>query len=116
MDNLQTWFRQFGKYLVERELHAIIRRIDLDGDGKISFKEFADFFESQISDLANLTKKPQKELKPASVKKSATKENKRVLAGSGKKKLSLKEQARKFATPSKQEANIMKAAENLVNR
>lgn len=44
MENLQGWFRSFGVYLIERELHAIIRRIDLDGDGRIKFEEFADFF------------------------------------------------------------------------
>lgn len=58
MANLQNWFRSLGVYLIERELHAIIRRIDLDGDGKVSFKEFQDFFENQISGGAHLTRPP----------------------------------------------------------
>ena len=44
MANLQEFFRAFGNYLVETELFAIVRRIDTDGDGRINFEEFADFF------------------------------------------------------------------------
>lgn len=73
MENLQNWFRSFGNYLVESELHAIIRRIDLDGDGKISFKEFADFFDTQISESTYLIKPPinkeeKKNLNPSAAK------------------------------------------------
>ena len=38
--NLQDFFRQFGNYLVETEIFAIIRRIDTDGDAQLSFEEF----------------------------------------------------------------------------
>ena len=42
--NLQDFFRAFGNYLVEHEVFAVIRRIDTDGDARLSFDEFADFF------------------------------------------------------------------------
>ena len=47
--NLQDFFRGFGNYLVEQEVFAIIRRIDTDGDAKLSFEEFADFFGVQVN-------------------------------------------------------------------
>lgn len=40
---LIDFFRQFGTYLSEEEVYAIIRRIDTDGDAKIGFNEWADF-------------------------------------------------------------------------
>ena len=49
MANLQEFFRAFGNYLVETELFAIVRRIDTDGDGRINFEEFADFFGVQVN-------------------------------------------------------------------
>lgn len=42
--NLSDFFRAHGLYLVQRELLSIIRRLDLDGAAKISFKEFQKFF------------------------------------------------------------------------
>ena len=36
--------RSQGARLIDREIFAIIRRIDTDGDAKIAFDEFADFF------------------------------------------------------------------------
>ena len=47
--NLQDFFRQFGNYLVETEVFAVIRRIDTDGDAKLSFEDFADFFRTQVN-------------------------------------------------------------------
>ena len=44
--NLQDWFRQFGTYLTEQEVFAAIRRIDTDGDAKLNFDDFAEFFKS----------------------------------------------------------------------
>ena len=41
--------RSQGARLIDREIFAIIRRIDTDGDAKISFEEFADFFCSQVN-------------------------------------------------------------------
>ena len=38
--NLQNFFRQFGNYMVEQECFAIIRRVDTDGDGVLTFEEF----------------------------------------------------------------------------
>jgi len=43
INNLQDFFRSFGNYLVEQEVFAIVRRIDMDGDARITFEEFADF-------------------------------------------------------------------------
>jgi Ca2+-binding EF-hand superfamily protein len=42
-DILIDFFRQFGNYLSEEEVYAIIRRIDTDGDARIGFPEWADF-------------------------------------------------------------------------
>lgn len=49
MANLQDFFRGFGNYLVEQEVFAIIRRIDTDGDARLSFEEFADFLTIQVN-------------------------------------------------------------------
>lgn len=38
--NLSDFFRSHGIYLVPNEIFAIIRRIDVDGDARINFKEF----------------------------------------------------------------------------
>lgn len=63
--NLQDWFRQFGNYLSEQEVFAIIRRIDTDGDAKLSFEEFAEFFKSSVNAEAPLIRPqaPEKLLK-----------------------------------------------------
>jgi hypothetical protein len=42
-DNVKFFFKQHYVYLTDREALAIIRRIDTDGDAKISYSEFADF-------------------------------------------------------------------------
>ena len=57
-DNLQDFLRGFGSYLVESEIFAIIRRIDTDGDARLCFEEFADFFGSQVNHEAALHKEP----------------------------------------------------------
>lgn len=41
--NLSVFLKNNGYYATERELLAIIRRIDTDGDAKLSYSEFADF-------------------------------------------------------------------------
>jgi hypothetical protein len=33
---------------------AVIRRIDTDGDARLSFEEFADFFKTQVNENAEL--------------------------------------------------------------
>lgn len=52
--NLQDFFRGFGNYLVEQEVFAVVRRIDTDGDAKVSFEEFAEFFQSDVNEEAPL--------------------------------------------------------------
>lgn len=44
--NLSTFLKNNGHYASEKELLAIIRRIDTDGDAKLSYSEFADFIRS----------------------------------------------------------------------
>ena len=41
--NLSSFLRQHNQYLTDRELLAIVRRIDTDGDARISYTEFSDF-------------------------------------------------------------------------
>ena len=42
-ESLKTFFKLNGKYLSDKESIAIVRRIDTDGDSKISYSEFSDF-------------------------------------------------------------------------
>lgn len=44
--NLSVFLKNNGYFATERELLAIIRRIDTDGDAKLSYSEFADFLRS----------------------------------------------------------------------
>ena len=44
--NLSGFLKNNGHYASEKELLAIIRRIDTDGDAKLSYSEFADFIRS----------------------------------------------------------------------
>ena len=48
-ENLTDFFRQFGNYLSEAEVFAIIRRMDTDGDAKVSYEEFADYLVNQVN-------------------------------------------------------------------
>lgn len=45
--NLGQFLRAHGVYALEAELVQIIRRIDTNGDNRVSFNEFADFVRSQ---------------------------------------------------------------------
>ena len=40
-DNLKKYLNKFKKEIKKPDINAIVRRLDLDGDGKISFREFA---------------------------------------------------------------------------
>ena len=44
--NLTDFFRHNGLYLIQNEVYAIIRRLDVDGDARIGFEEFKYFFEN----------------------------------------------------------------------
>ena len=44
--NLNVFLKNNGHYASERELLAIIRRIDTDGDAKLNYTEFSDFIRS----------------------------------------------------------------------
>ena len=41
--NLRIFFKNNGYHASERELMAIIRRVDTDGDARISYSEFTEF-------------------------------------------------------------------------
>lgn len=43
IDNLKLFYRDQFQYLSEQEALAVIRRIDVDGDAKVSYTEFSDF-------------------------------------------------------------------------
>ena len=58
INNLQDFFRTFGNFLVEQEVFAIVRRIDTDGDARITFEEFADFLTVQVNQETALTRVP----------------------------------------------------------
>lgn len=47
--NLTHFFKKHGDYLIQNEVYAILRRIDVDGDAKISFNEFRSFFQNHLS-------------------------------------------------------------------
>lgn len=44
--NLSAFLKNNGHYASDKEVLAIIRRIDTDGDAKLSYSEFADFIRS----------------------------------------------------------------------
>lgn len=47
--NLRRFLRNMGVLLTKQELVALIRRIDLDGDAKISYEEFFEGVRSQFA-------------------------------------------------------------------
>jgi EF-hand domain pair len=48
--NLLQFLKNNGHYATEREALAIIRRIDTDGDAKLSYTEFSEFIRGAGSD------------------------------------------------------------------
>lgn len=46
LSNLVMFYRNNYSYPSEREILALIRRIDTDGDAKISYSEFSEFMQS----------------------------------------------------------------------
>jgi Ca2+-binding EF-hand superfamily protein len=49
--NLRRFLRNMGVLVSKQELVALIRRIDLDGDAKISYEEFFEGIKSQFSQV-----------------------------------------------------------------
>jgi Ca2+-binding EF-hand superfamily protein len=47
IDNLRIFFKENGYYPLEDELVALVRRIDVDADAKISYPEFCDTIKPQ---------------------------------------------------------------------
>jgi Ca2+-binding EF-hand superfamily protein len=41
--NLKAFFRNNYSYPTEKEIMCVIRRIDTDGDAKVSYSEFSDY-------------------------------------------------------------------------
>lgn len=56
--NLGSFLRSQGHYASERELLAIIRRIDTDGDARLSYSEFAEFMRSSGGSFAPASSSP----------------------------------------------------------
>ena len=46
--NLDRFFKALSIFLADRELHALIRRIDTNADQTITFEELRDFLEEQV--------------------------------------------------------------------
>ena len=49
--NLRRFLRNMGVLMSKQDLVALIRRIDLDGDAKISYEEFFEGIKSQFSQV-----------------------------------------------------------------
>ena len=65
MQDLTSFLRDMGARMIEREIFAIVRRIDTDGDAKIAFDEFTDFFCTQVNKETPMHPK-QKNVRPKS--------------------------------------------------
>jgi len=63
MANLTHFFKKHGDYLIQNEVYAILRRIDVDGDARISFDEFRNFFQNHLSPDAELVPTSKKQIK-----------------------------------------------------
>ena len=50
--------------MVEQETFAIIRRVDTDGDGVLTFDEFQDFFTNQVNQEAAMVGPSQHQSSP----------------------------------------------------
>jgi len=48
IDNLKVFFRSNYQYFTDREILSVIRRIDTDGDARISYTEFSDYLRCQL--------------------------------------------------------------------
>lgn len=57
------FYRRRGIYLLEREACAIVRRVDASCSGRISFADFAEYFQNCVSPKAPL-KAPKPPLNP----------------------------------------------------
>ena len=54
VDNLRSFLRFHGQYLIDREILQIIRRFDTDGDAKISYIEFSDFMKTSRQQMREI--------------------------------------------------------------
>jgi len=52
--NLGSFLRSTGHYASERELLSIVRRMDTDGDARLSYAEFSDFIRSSYPPQSRL--------------------------------------------------------------
>jgi hypothetical protein len=88
----------------------VIRRIDVDGDAKLSFAEFQDFIMSQINSASPFMKEnPEKQVRNSSpIKHKRPKESGRNCAGVNLKGRPCKKSVRatEFETPSVLSTNI----------
>ena len=53
--NMDRFFKSNGLYLSEREIGALIRRIDTSGDQTVSYRELEDFLSDQVGFRSDAT-------------------------------------------------------------
>ena len=61
VDNLRSFLKASGHCASDGEIHQIIRRIDMDGDAKLSYEEFAEFLRSPCQPQTRQCKQPTHE-------------------------------------------------------
>ena len=71
--DLTDFLRSLGGRLIDREVFAIIRRIDTDGDAKISYEEFCDFICSDVNKETAMHMKPNSQTQESTKKKNPKK-------------------------------------------
>jgi Ca2+-binding EF-hand superfamily protein len=96
--NLKIFLRKMGHHTVRKELVAILRRLDLDGDSKISFNEFVEGIKPVSPEI--IPKGPQRE---QSIHSSPLKQMK-------------KEEAERTISPTKQKSSHKKKRPHSADR
>ena len=97
--DLSQFLRNMQCRLIDREIFAIIRRIDTDGDAKICFDEFADFFCHQVNAETPMHKVPNGNEKKKNPKAPPS-----------------KHRSFEFETPSRGNQAVQKLIEDMVHR
>jgi hypothetical protein len=85
--NVASYLRLQGYYATERELVAIIRRMDIDADQMISFDEFCDAVKPQTDDYSHSqdlsTYKPSSSIRSSSPLRGQSSPDRRLGSSSG---------------------------------
>ena len=67
--NLQVFLKNLGYYATSKDILAIIRRIDTDGDAKISYSEFSDALRTSYPSSRPVSAPPAKDFRSRSANK-----------------------------------------------